>query len=64
MDAKTEGYLVAAIALIPTGTAMLMTATEFKGQIIGLGVTALGLLAVYLRGQQKDIVPPPAGKVK
>lgn len=62
MDLKTEGYLVAAIGLIPTGISILTTATDIKAQLMGLGITALGLLAVYLRGQQKDTVAP-AGKV-
>lgn len=65
VDTKTEGYLAAAIALIPIGISMISGATEWQGQLMGVGVTALGLVAIYLRGQHKDAVAEtPAGKAK
>ncbi len=55
MDAKTEGYLVAAIALLPMGMSMLQ-APDIESKVIGIVMVALGLLAIFLRGNQKDAV--------
>ena len=59
MDTRTEGYLIAAMALIPTGVGILTSATDTTTRLIGLGVVTLGIIAVVLRGQQKDTI---AGK--
>lgn len=55
MDAKTEGYLVAAIALIPLGMEMLQ-APDLQSKVVGIIMVGIGLLAVFLRGNQKDAV--------
>lgn len=56
VDAKIEGYLVAAMALIPAGVGMITAAPDTGTRLIGLGMVALGIVAVYLRGLQKDKV--------
>ncbi len=56
MDKKIEGYLIAGMALIPTGIGMITAATTLENKIIGLAVTVLGIVCVILRGQEKDKV--------
>jgi len=56
VNAKIESYLIAAMALIPTGVGMLTAAQDTETRIIGLGMVGFGIVAVYLRGQQKDQV--------
>ncbi len=54
MDAKTEGYLIAGMALIPTGIGMITAAPDLENKIVGLVLVGMGLVCVYLRGKQKD----------
>ena len=54
MDAKTEGYLVAAMALIPTGVGMVTAASDVTNKAIGLALVGFGMVAIYLRSKQKD----------
>lgn len=62
MDSKVEGYLVAAMALIPTGIGMVTAAQNLETRLMGLGLVGAGLVAVYLRGQQKDNSMAPGAK--
>ena len=56
MDTKVEGYLVAAMALIPTGIGVIVSNIDIQAKVLGVVLVGLGLVAVYLRGLQKDKV--------
>jgi hypothetical protein len=56
VDARTEGALAAAIVLIPLGIGMVQTGTDVGSKAIGAVLIVAGLVAIYLRGLQKDAV--------
>ncbi len=57
MDAKIEGYLVAATALIPAGIMLATNATgpAWYTQLIGISMIFLGLVAIGIRSNMKEV---------